>query len=136
MPEARTRLTRNSFSSNGVCRTIPQWDRLLPKRDRANQEDVRIFNRATLRAFWQKHRDAEGSLRAWVEEVEASKWTGPQDIRKRYRSADFLANERVVFNIRGNNYRLVVHVVYRFHAVYVRFIGTHANYDEVDASKV
>lgn len=97
---------------------------------------MRVFSRATLQAFWNAHRDAEGPLRAWFDEVEKASWTGPQDIRARYRSADFVANDRVIFNIRGNNYRLIVHVSYRFHAVYIRFIGTHVEYDKVDAATI
>lgn len=97
---------------------------------------MRIFNRSTLRAFWERHPDAEGALRAWFEEVEAATWTGPQDIKRRFGSADFVENDRVIFNIRGNNYRLIVHVVYAFRAVYIRFIGTHKEYDRVNASKV
>lgn len=95
-----------------------------------------MFNRATLRAFWEKHPDAEGSLRAWFDEVEGADWASPQDIRKRYGSADFLGNDRVIFDIRGNHYRLIVHVVYRFHAVYIRFIGTHAEYNKVNAATI
>jgi len=91
---------------------------------------VRVFSRATLQAFWNAHPDVEGPLRAWFDEVEKANWAGPQDIRARYRSADFVANDRVIFNIRGNNYRLIVHVSYRFHAVYIRFIGTNVVYDK------
>lgn len=63
-------------------------------------------------------------------------WETPTDIKMRYRSASFLHNRRVVFNIKGNDYRLIVSVAYRFQAVYVKFIGTHAEYDAVDAETV
>jgi mRNA interferase HigB len=97
---------------------------------------VRVFSRPTLRDFWRKHPAAEGPLEAWFEEVEGALWKGPQDIRQKFGSADFLAGNRVVFDIGGNKYRLIVHVTYQFHAVYIRFIGTHAEYDKIDANKV
>ena len=97
---------------------------------------MRVFSLSTLRTFWEAHAGAEQALRAWFAEAERSDWTGPQDIKARYRSADFLAGDRVVFNIKGNNYRLVVVIKYPFKAVYVRFVGTHAEYDEIDAEQV
>lgn len=103
---------------------------LLPKA-------VRIFSRSTLAAFWKKYPDAEQPLRAWFHEVEKAAWRGPAEIRARYRSADFVAGDRVVFNVRGNNYRLIVAVKYGpLFLVFVRFIGTHAEYDEVDAAAI
>lgn len=97
---------------------------------------MRVFSLSTLRVFWEAHADAAQALRAWFAEAERADWTGPQDIKARYRSADFLPGDRVVFNIKGNNYRLVVAIKYPFKAVYVRFVGTHAEYDEIDAEHV
>jgi mRNA interferase HigB len=97
---------------------------------------VRIFSRSTLESFWTKYPDAEQPLKAWHQEVEKAAWTGPADIRARYGAADFVANNRVIFDIRGNNYRLVVAVKYEFFCVYIRFVGTHAEYDEIDAATV
>lgn len=97
---------------------------------------MRVFSLATLRVFWEKHADAEQPLRAWLSEAERADWTGPQDVKNRYRSADFLPGDRIVFNIKGNSYRLIVAVKYTFKVVYVRFVGTHAEYDTVDAEKV
>jgi mRNA interferase HigB len=97
---------------------------------------LRIFNRSTLRSFWERHADAAGPPQAWFEEVESALWHGPQDIRARFGSADFVGGDRIVFDIGGNEYRLIVHVAYKFHAVYIRFIGTHAEYDKVDAARV
>ncbi len=75
-------------------------------------------------------------MRAWVDEVKKAQWKTPQDIKDKYRSADFLSNNRVVFNIKGNDYRLIVAVAYRFQAVYIKFVGTHAEYDKIDANTV
>jgi mRNA interferase HigB len=98
---------------------------------------VRILTRGRLVAFWTAHKDSEQQLKAWHAEVERAEWKGPEDIKKRFRSADFVANDRVVFNIKGNTYRLVVHVKYApLCLVYIRFIGTHAEYDKIHATTV
>lgn len=97
---------------------------------------MRIIAVRTLRTFWLEHHDAEAALKAWVAEAEADSWRGPDDIRRRYRSADFLPGNRVVFNIRGNRYRLVVKIHYNTGFVYIRFVGTHADYDEIDSERI
>lgn len=89
-----------------------------------------------LREFWGKFPDSEQHLKAWVDEVRKASWTQPADIKETFRSASILKNRRTVFNIKGNDYRLVVSVAYRFQAVYVKFIGTHEQYDEIDAGAV
>jgi mRNA interferase HigB len=94
---------------------------------------VRIFNRSTVRAFADAHADARRPLFAWFAEVESRSWRGPEDIKIRYPSASLIAGNRIVFNIKGNKYRVVVAVKYEFFAAYIRFIGTHAEYDAIDA---
>ncbi|MCL2876219.1 MAG: type II toxin-antitoxin system HigB family toxin [Betaproteobacteria bacterium] len=86
-----------------------------------------------LRDFWNTHPDAEQPLKAWIGEVKKASWVQPADIKVRYKNASILKSRRVVFNIKGNDYRLVVAVAYGFQAVYVKFIGTHAEYDGIDA---
>jgi len=99
---------------------------------------MHIIALRNLESFWQQahRRDASGALKAWFAEAKAAKWTCPQDIKNRYANASFIANNRVVFNIKGNDYRLVVAIAYRMQYVYVKFIGTHAEYDKVDAAVV
>jgi mRNA interferase HigB len=97
---------------------------------------VRVFNRSTVRAFADAHADAEQALFAWFAEVSKASWKSPEDIKERYPSASIINRERVVFNIKGNNYRVIVAVKFQFHAVYIRFIGTHAEYDKVDAATI
>jgi mRNA interferase HigB len=98
---------------------------------------VRIFSRSTLIAFWKRHRDVEAALRLWFSQVEKATWQGPADVRAMFGTADFIANNRVVFDIKGNAYRLIVQVRYApFCLVFIRFIGTHAEYDRVDAATV
>lgn len=80
--------------------------------------------------FSRRHAQARGALEAWHEEVKNAIWMTPQDIKNRYASADFLANNKVVFNIKGNNFRLVVRVVYIGATVIVEQVGTHAEYDK------
>jgi mRNA interferase HigB len=89
-----------------------------------------------IRDFCQTHPRAAPSLLAWAEEARYASWRTPQDIKQRYRTASFLGNNRVVFNIKGNDYRLVIAIAYRFQAVYIKFIGTHAAYDAIDAETV
>lgn len=97
---------------------------------------MRIIAISTLSQFWSKHRDAEDALRAWYAEAKHAQWRSPQDIRDRYHSADFLSGNRVVFNIKGNQYRLVVKIHYNTDVVYIRFIGAHADYDRIEAETI
>lgn len=91
---------------------------------------MRILGLPLLDQFKQSHADARGPLDAWRDEVERSQWQTSQDIKQRYRSADFLANNLVIFDIKGNRYRLVVQVRYWGGLVVVEWIGTHAEYDK------
>ena len=97
---------------------------------------MRIISRRPLREFWTKHPDAERPLQAWYNNVKRADWKTPSDVKDAYRTASFLANNRVVFNIKGNFYRLVVSIKYQYRIVYIRFIGTHKEYDKIDSTKV
>lgn len=97
---------------------------------------MRVIAVSTLRDFWQRYPDAEQPLKAWCEEATNATWTQPADIKAQYRSASVLKNRRVVFNIKGNDYRLIVAVAYKLQVVYVKFVGTHEAYDAVDAETV
>ncbi|HOW80851.1 MAG TPA: type II toxin-antitoxin system HigB family toxin [Azonexus sp.] len=89
-----------------------------------------------LRAFWEEHPDAEQALKSWVDEAKKAVWKQPAEIKEQYRSASILKNRRVAFNVKGNDYRLIVSVAYQYQAVYVKFIGTHKEYDAIDAETV
>ncbi|OFZ69470.1 MAG: addiction module toxin RelE [Betaproteobacteria bacterium RBG_16_58_11] len=91
---------------------------------------MRILGLPLIEAFKKKHADVRGALDAWRKEVERETWHTTQDIKKRYPSADFLAENRVIFNIKGNSYRLVVKVRYQGGMVLVEWVGTHAEYDK------
>ena len=99
---------------------------------------MRVIARRTLREFWERpgHRDAEQPLRAWFAEARRATWRGPAEIKATYRNASFVGNDRVVFNVGGNKYRLVVAVKYSARIVFVRFVGTHEEYDEIDVGEV
>ncbi len=97
---------------------------------------MRVIAVSTLRNFWLRHPQAEQPLKAWFEEASQAQWAQPADIKAQFRHASILKNRRVVFNIKGNDYRLVVAVAYRLQVVYVKFVGTHQEYDAVDAETV
>jgi len=91
---------------------------------------MHVISRSTLRDFWETHPDAEGPLLAWFREAKVAEWATPSDIKRSYASASFLAERVVIFNIAGNKYRLEVQVLFEQQVVYVRFVGTHQEYDE------
>jgi len=98
---------------------------------------MRIFNVSTLRKFWEKHPDSELSLRFWVQKTQKSEWSNPHEIKSDYAaSVDFVGKNRAIFNIKGNHYRLIIKVYYIRKFCYVMFIGTHNEYDKIDASTV
>ncbi len=97
---------------------------------------MRLIAVSTIKAFWGAHPDAEQQLKAWVDEVTAASWNSPTDIKASYRSASILKSGRVVFNIAGNKYRLAVDVAYKSQIVYIKFLGTHSQYDKIDAQTI
>lgn len=97
---------------------------------------MRIISIRTLREFWERNPRAEVPLKGWYAEVCNADWRTPADIKSTHRNASFLANNRVVFNIKGNDFRLVVAVRYSQGLMFIRFVGTHADYDRIDASTI
>jgi mRNA interferase HigB len=99
---------------------------------------MRIISRKTLRQFWEKreYSDAEQPLKAWFREASNADWSVPSAIKAMYRSASIVGNNRVVFNIAGNKYRLVVKVNYRYRVMYIRFVGTHRQYDQINVLEI
>jgi mRNA interferase HigB len=97
---------------------------------------MRIISRRILREFWVKHPDSAVPLQIWFHDVERATWNSPADIKSVYKNASIVANNRVVFNIKGNHYRLVVVVIYQHGVVYIRFVGTHEEYDRIDVTTI
>ena len=93
---------------------------------------MRIIARKTLREFWQQYPDSEQQLRAWFAEAGDADWKTPNELKEQYRTASILTEGRAVFNICGNRYRLVVWINYELQIIYIKFIGTHKEYDELD----
>lgn len=107
--------------------TVPIWD---------HNKSMRVIAISTLRQFWEMHPDAEQPIKAWFDETSKATWTQPSDVKAHYGNSSILKNRRVVFNIKGNDYRLIVAIAYKLGIVYVKFIGTHAEYDKIDAETV
>lgn len=97
---------------------------------------MRVIARRTLREFWEKHADVEQALKAWFQEVSKSNWVSFQELKQDFPSASILQDNRIVFNIKGNNYRLIVKFNLEYQMAWVRFIGTHAQYDKIDANRI
>ncbi|MEI6679331.1 MAG: type II toxin-antitoxin system HigB family toxin [Mariniphaga sp.] len=100
------------------------------------KKKVRVIAKGTLRDFWIAHRDCEGQLKSWFDEAEKSNWISPQDIKSEYPSASILQGNRIVFNIKGNSYRLVVKINYKYGIIWIRFIGTHGDYDKINTETI
>ena len=97
---------------------------------------MRIIARKPLREFWKRHRNSEDALRGWYKDVKGEEWKHPTDILKRYPNASIVGSDRVVFRIKGNRYRLIAIINYASRTIYVRFVGTHAEYNRVKAEEV
>ena len=96
----------------------------------------RIIAKSTLRKFWENHRDSEQYLKTWYETVLNANWKSPHDVRNAYANASILNNGRVVFNIKENSYRLVVRFNFEKEWAFIRFVGTHNDYDKIDANRI
>ena len=97
---------------------------------------MRVVAKKILREFWEQHPDVEEPLLSWYREVEHEDWDTPAKVKQRYPSASIIGDNRVVFNIKGNRYRLVVKVNYPARIVRIRFVGTHADYDRIKVEEV
>jgi mRNA interferase HigB len=98
---------------------------------------MQIIAKSTLRAFWERHPQARTSLSVWYSTVSRAEWTGPSDIKTMFgANVDFVGDNRIIFDIGGNKYRLIVHVAYRYRRVLIKFVGTDAEYDRIDPETV
>ncbi|MBL4589409.1 MAG: type II toxin-antitoxin system HigB family toxin [Alphaproteobacteria bacterium] len=97
---------------------------------------MRIISRKCLKDFWDINPDSEEHLKAWYQIAKEADWKTPQEVKEQYRNASILRDGRVVFNIRGNKYRLIVWINYEFFTIYIRFVGTHEQYDDTDVQTI
>ena len=97
---------------------------------------MRVIALGTLKTFWRSNKDSEQSLKSWYQEAKRARWNNPNEIKNKYIKASILKHNRVVFNIVGNKYRLVVRINYDYKIIYIRFIGTHSDYDKINVEKI
>ena len=97
---------------------------------------MNVISKRTLVKFYERHPQAKTPLEVWHADARKAEWQSPEDIKAIYASASFIADNRVVFNIKGNDYRLIVHIDYKRKIVRIKFIGTHSKYDKIDAVEV
>lgn len=112
---------------------VPIWELFLSL---SKIGTLRIVAKKILRDFWVVHKDCEQQLTAWFQETRKALWKNPNEIKQEYPSASILDDNRVVFNIKGNSYRLIVKINYEYKMIWIRFIGTHAEYDKVNANEI
>lgn len=96
----------------------------------------RIFAKSTLREFWEKHPDSEQYLKTWYDTAMSADWKTQNDFKRSYANASILIDSRIVFNIKGNSYRLVIKFNFEHQLAFVRFIGTHSDYDKINAGNI
>ncbi len=101
-----------------------------------NLKSLRVIAKKILRDFWESHADCEQQLKAWFQEASKAEWKNPNEIKQEYPSASILNDNRVVFNIKGNSYRLIVKINYDYQMIWIRFIGTHSEYDKINANEI
>lgn len=97
---------------------------------------MRVIAKRTLREFWEKHADCEQQLKSWYRETEKATWSTINELKSEYPNASILKENRIVFNIKGNDYRLIVKFNFDYQLCWIRFIGTHAEYDKIDANLI
>jgi mRNA interferase HigB len=97
---------------------------------------LRVISKKILRDFWEKHNDCEHQLKSWYREAQKGAWQNSNELKLDYPSASILKNNRICFNIKGNDYRLIVRINFDFQMIWIRFIGTHSEYDKIDANKI
>jgi mRNA interferase HigB len=116
---------------------VPKKGTLFLTRTREHgTKTMRIISKKTLKDYWEKEPAAKAALEAWHAEAKNAEWTSPADVKASYGNASILKDGRVVFNICGNKHRLVVWINYDFFTIYIRFVGTHKQYDEIDAQTI
>ncbi len=97
---------------------------------------MRVIARASLRVFWERYPDSQAALEAWFWEATHANWRNSAEVKEKYRSASIVGGERMVFNVCGNKYRLIVRINFHAGVAFVKFVGTHAEYDSIDARTV
>ena len=97
---------------------------------------MRIIATNTLKEYWRLFSDSEQGLKAWLQEAEQANWTDPQDLKSQFGHASILTGKRIIFNINGNKYRLIVDIEFRLQIIFIVWFGSHSQYDEIDAKTI
>ena len=100
------------------------------------ETDLRVIAKKILKDFWEKHPDCEQQLKAWFKETSNADWKDAHDVKTEYPKASILKGNRIIFNISGNSYRLIVKINYDYQMIWIRFIGTHKEYDKINANEI
>lgn len=117
---------------------FPNWEfPLVPRLGTCYIMPMQIIAKSTLRQFWERHNQAETPLKTWYAMVDKAEWNGPADVKVMFgANVDFVSDNRLIFDIAGNKYRLIVHVAYSYRRVLIKFIGTHKEYDQINPETV
>ena len=99
-------------------------------------ELLRVIAKKIVREFWEKHTDCEQQLKTWYQETSKAEWSNSNEIKTEYPTASIIGDNRIVFNIKGNTYRLIIKINFDYQMVWIRFIGTHAEYDKINAKSI
>ena len=126
------RTENNRFQLFLNTNPFPLWELLLY----LLSSNMRIISRKILTNYWEKHLEAEQALKSWFDELSEALWKSPNELKLQYRNVSIISNKRVVFNIHGNKYRLVVDVEYRIGIVFTVWIGTHKEYDRINVKEI
>lgn len=97
---------------------------------------MHIISRTKLIDFWKRHADSEIALRVWFKKTEQAKWASVHDVKADFPTADYIGNNRIIFNVKGNHYRIIVLAFFDGQKIYIRFVGTHAEYDKINAKTI
>lgn len=97
---------------------------------------MRVISKRILRDFWRKHDDCEEALKAWFREADKGTWENFNELKADYPNASILEDNRVAFNIKGNKYRLIIRINFKYQILWIRFIGTHTDYDKINANTI
>jgi mRNA interferase HigB len=97
---------------------------------------MRIIAKRTLREFWEKYSDAETPLKVWYKNIKEAEWRNSNELKRQFKNASIVGNDRIVFNIKGNTYRLVISIDFEKQIVWIKFIGSHRDYDKINAKTV